>query len=102
MFKVRDFYLHFDIYILIFFFHVYKLWKKIFNIIIFISILLYFQRSYNVHNVKTTSYGRQNNVVCVLGIHYNHIHHYNNIEPFEHEIKSLHLLQSFRPKQWKK
>ena len=22
---------------------------------------------YNVHNGKTTSYGRQNNVVCVLG-----------------------------------
>ena len=26
-----------------------------------------FWRLYNVHNVKTTSYGRQNNVVCVLG-----------------------------------
>ena len=26
-----------------------------------------FGRLYNVHNVKTTSYGRQNNVVCVLG-----------------------------------
>ena len=26
-----------------------------------------FQRPYNVHNVKTTSYGCRNNVVCVLG-----------------------------------
>ena len=26
-----------------------------------------FRRLYNVHNVKTTSYGCQNNVVCVLG-----------------------------------
>ena len=26
-----------------------------------------FRRPYNVHNVKTTSYGCQNNVVCVLG-----------------------------------
>ena len=26
-----------------------------------------FQRLYNVHEVKTTSYGCQNNVVCVLG-----------------------------------
>ena len=26
-----------------------------------------FWRLYNVHNVKTTLYGRQNNVVCVLG-----------------------------------
>ena len=26
-----------------------------------------FWRLYNVHNVKTTSYGRQNNVVCLLG-----------------------------------
>ena len=29
-----------------------------------------FWRPHNVHNVKTTSYGRQNNVVCVLGYLY--------------------------------
>ena len=26
-----------------------------------------FRHPYNIHNVKTTSYGRQNNVMCVLG-----------------------------------
>ena len=26
-----------------------------------------FRCPYNVHNVKTTSYGCQNNIVCVLG-----------------------------------
>ena len=26
-----------------------------------------FRHPHNIHNVKTTSYGRQNNVVCILG-----------------------------------
>ena len=46
---------------------------KIMPVVIVVSFFYHYipvstgRRPYNVHNVKTTSYGCQNNVVCVLG-----------------------------------
>ena len=56
-----------------------------------------FWRLYNVHNVQTTSYGRQNNVVCVLGINIE-FHKYREFhlrQPFWSQVKPLLLLSLF-------